>query len=84
MQRGRGHQGNLDTSSKNKETAIRPDAASSSRQEETHTSQGFWDQCLEEVGDRAPRNQKDKTMAQELQAKHKRLELEKRKQTTAP
>ena len=80
MQRGKNQQGNLDTSKKNKAKAVRPAPASSSRQEETHTQSGFWDQSLEAVGEREPNKQSDKTMAQELREKHKRQELERRKQ----
>ena len=52
MQRGKNQQNNLDTSKKNKAKAVRPAPASSSRQEETHMQPGFWDQCLEAVGER--------------------------------
>ena len=54
MRRGKNQQGNLDTSKKNKADAVRPAPASSSRQEETHTQSGFWDQSLEAVGEREP------------------------------
>lgn len=48
IQRRKGDQGNLDTSSKNKNTAIRLAPATSSRQGESHTTptgeeQGFWE-----------------------------------------
>lgn len=80
MRRDKNQQNNLDTSKKNKAKAVRPAPASSSRQEETHIQSGFWDQCLEAVGERELKEQSDKTMAQKLREKHKRLELERRKQ----
>ena len=79
LQRGRGNQDNLATSSRRRNNAIRPAPAASSRQEETNTI-GFWEQCSEEVGERDRKKQDNKTMAQELREKHRRLELEKRKQ----
>ena len=79
MRRDKNQQNNLDTSKKNKAKAVRPAPASSSRQEETHIQSGFWDQCLEAVGERELKEQSDKTMAQKLREKHKRLELERRK-----
>ena len=80
MRRGKNQQNNLDTSKKNKAKAVRPAPASSSRQEETHIQPGFWDQCLEAVGERELNKQSDKTMAQKLREKRKRLEMERRKQ----
>ena len=81
----RGDQGNLETSSKNRDTAVRLAPVKSSRQEETRTTPtdeelGFWDQSLEAVGEREPPIENNKSMAQELREKHRRLELEKRKQ----
>ena len=80
MQRGKDKQNNLDTSKENKAKAVRPAPAFSSRQEETHIQPGFWDQSLEAVGERELNKQSDKTMAQKVREKHKRQELEKRKQ----
>ena len=84
IQRGKGDQGNHDTSSKNKNTVIRPAPATSSRQWENHTAhteeeQSFWEQSFEVIEDRKHLTQ-NKSMAQELREKHKHLELEKRKQ----
>ena len=84
IERGKGDQGNHDTSSKNKNTAIRTAPAASSRQGDNHTAhteeeQGFWEQSFVVIGDRKHLTE-NKSMAQELQEKHKHLELEKRKQ----
>ena len=62
LQRGRGNQDNLATSSRRRNNAIRPAPAASSRQEETNTI-GFWEQCSEEVGERDRKKQDNKTMA---------------------
>ena len=83
MQRGKGQQGNSSTSSKNKSIAVRPAPMTSSRQEESHTELGIWDQCMEAVGGKEKRKQNDKSMAQELQEKYKRLEFRAEETETA-
>ena len=83
----KGDQGNLETSSKNRDTAVRLAPAKSSRQEETRTTPtneelGFWDQSLEAVGEReAPIE--NKSMAQELQEKQAPGTGEEEAETTA-
>ena len=79
IQRGKGHHGNPGTSSENNNIAVRPAPTSSSRQEESYTEPGFWEQSMEAVRGREEQKENNKSMAQELRQKHKRLELEQRK-----